>query len=285
MENINTAVVKTNDTQYVYDVYEAIGHKEIKDLNGVEQTELKTAIAKALGLNPLTRPVEIITLSGKPTLYVTRGGTDQLRMIRKINVAKLEKEHQGDLYVVTATVSDASGRQDMSTAAVSLKGLQGDALANAIMKCETKAKRRATLSFGGLGLLDELEIETIPGAKQEIEKADFTVVEPKQIEKKKDSTAERIEKMQKVMASAALPAAISLFRKAQNGDAPNELKIATGIALLDNIRKTFQDAKDENAVQFIVDEITSAKLPEDIVAKAQMMYDERIGELTFSQSA
>ena len=33
------------------------------------------------------------------------------------------------------------------------------------MKAETKAKRRATLSIVGLGLLDETETETIPGAK------------------------------------------------------------------------------------------------------------------------
>jgi len=32
------------------------------------------------------------------------------------------------------------------------------------MKCETKAKRRATLSICGLGMLDESELETIPGA-------------------------------------------------------------------------------------------------------------------------
>ena len=32
------------------------------------------------------------------------------------------------------------------------------------MKAETKAKRRATLSICGLGLLDESEVETIPGA-------------------------------------------------------------------------------------------------------------------------
>ena len=36
---------------------------------------------------------------------------------------------------------------------------------NDLMKCETKAKRRATLSVCGLGLLAEDEIETIPGAR------------------------------------------------------------------------------------------------------------------------
>ena len=33
-----------------------------------------------------------------------------------------------------------------------------------MMKAETKAKRRATLSICGLGLLDETEVSTIPGA-------------------------------------------------------------------------------------------------------------------------
>jgi len=49
--------------------------------------------------------------------------------------------------------------------ALSLKGLNAEDRANAIMKAETKAKRRVTLSICGLGFLDESEIENIPGAK------------------------------------------------------------------------------------------------------------------------
>jgi hypothetical protein len=48
-----------------------------------------------------------------------------------------------------------------------LGNLKGDALANALMKSETKAKRRVTLSIAGLGWLDETELETIPVAKIE----------------------------------------------------------------------------------------------------------------------
>jgi hypothetical protein len=43
--------------------------------------------------------------------------------------------------------------------------LKGDAYANAIMKAETKAKRRATLDLLGLGILDETEAESIPNAQ------------------------------------------------------------------------------------------------------------------------
>jgi hypothetical protein len=42
-----------------------------------------------------------------------------------------------------------------------LKGLSGEALANQIMRCETKAKNRATYSICGMGFLDETEVEDI----------------------------------------------------------------------------------------------------------------------------
>lgn len=65
---------------------------------------------------------------------------------------------------MTARATDPAGRSDEAIGAVSVAGLRGDALANAIMKAETKAKRRVTLSIVGLGWLDESEIETIPAA-------------------------------------------------------------------------------------------------------------------------
>jgi hypothetical protein len=74
------------------------------------------------------------------------------------------RETLDGVYVVTAAATDKSGRTDESTGAVNIQGLKGDALANGLMKAETKAKRRVTLSICGLGLLDETEVETIPGA-------------------------------------------------------------------------------------------------------------------------
>lgn len=67
--------------------------------------------------------------------------------------------------VVTARAQTIDGRDDESTGAVSIQGLKGEALANAIMKSETKAKRRVTLSICGLSGLDESEIDSIPGAR------------------------------------------------------------------------------------------------------------------------
>ena len=66
---------------------------------------------------------------------------------------------------MTAYARDKEGREDSSTGAVSIASLKGEALANAIMKAETKSKRRVTLSLCGLGMLDETEVASVPAAK------------------------------------------------------------------------------------------------------------------------
>ncbi len=68
------------------------------------------------------------------------------------------------IYSVTAMATDKTGRTDESIGAVPIDGMKGETRANAMMKAETKAKRRVTLSICGLGMLDETEVETIPGA-------------------------------------------------------------------------------------------------------------------------
>jgi hypothetical protein len=65
----------------------------------------------------------------------------------------------------TVRAKDRQGREDESTGAVTVGDLKGDALVNALMKAETKAKRRVTLSIAGLGWLDETELETIPQSR------------------------------------------------------------------------------------------------------------------------
>lgn len=59
------------------------------------------------------------------------------------------------------------GRTDESIGAVPIKGLQGEAMAIALMKGETKAKRRVALSICGLGFIDESEIEDAKAAEEQ----------------------------------------------------------------------------------------------------------------------
>ena len=100
------------------------------------------------------------------SLYANKGCTDQIRKIQKISIEIVSREKIDELYIVTAKAIDHSGRYDESTAAIQMKGLTGEDLCNALMKCETKAKRRVTLSLTGLGMMDETEIQTIPDARR-----------------------------------------------------------------------------------------------------------------------
>lgn len=126
------------------------------------------SVCDSLGLNPLTKPFDYIVLNGKLTLYAKRDATDQLRKIHNVSVVISGRERVEDVYIVTARASMPDGRTDESTGCVSVLNLKGDAMANALMKAETKSKRRVTLSIVGLGWLDETEIETIPDARPKI---------------------------------------------------------------------------------------------------------------------
>jgi len=137
---------------------------DLSKLSANERVEYYRAVCQSVGLNPLTRPFDYITLNGKLTLYAKKDATDQLRANNQVSITKLEKETVNDIYLVTAYASGRNGRTDASTGAVNIAGLKGDALANALMKAETKAKRRVTLSICGLGLLDETEVETVSTA-------------------------------------------------------------------------------------------------------------------------
>ena len=120
-------------------------------------------VCASTGLNPLTNPFAYIKLNGKLVLYALKGCTDQLRAINGISIMIVGREQVGDVYTVTARAT-CKGRNDEDEGSVSTKGLHGEALANSHMKALTKAKRRVTLSLVGLGMLDETEAETIPGA-------------------------------------------------------------------------------------------------------------------------
>lgn len=138
---------------------------DLSKLNPVQRVNYYTAVCQSVGLNPLTKPFEYITLNGKMVLYARKDATDQLRDIRKVSITRLERERIDSVYVVTAYAQTVDGRTDSSMGAVNIEGLKGDALANALMKSETKAKRRVTLSICGLGMLDETELGTIPDAR------------------------------------------------------------------------------------------------------------------------
>ncbi len=135
---------------------------DLSKLTPAERSNYYMIVCKSVGLNPLTKPFEYINLNGKLTLYALRTCTDQLRTIHGVSVEAMTESERDGVFMVTAKVKNRDGRTDIAKGAVAIANLKGDALCNAMMKAETKAKRRATLSICGLGFLDESEIETIP---------------------------------------------------------------------------------------------------------------------------
>lgn len=142
---------------------------DLSKLNETQRLSLYKSICESLGLNPLTKPFEYMMLGGKLVLYAKRDCGDQLRKLHRISVVIVTREKIDDIFTVCARATTPDGRTDESIGAVNVAGLRGDNLANALMKAETKAKRRVTLSICGLGFLDESELETIQELKPVVE--------------------------------------------------------------------------------------------------------------------
>jgi hypothetical protein len=158
----NTALAPSQPSLPSEVVEQVVLGGDLAGLNAAQRADYYGAVCRSLGLNPLTKPFEYLDLNGKLRLYALRDCADQLRRLHGISIYIANRERTSDLYVVTARAKDRHGREDESTGAVTVGNLKGDALANALMKAETKAKRRVTLSIAGLGWLDETELDTIP---------------------------------------------------------------------------------------------------------------------------
>jgi len=139
---------------------------DLSVLSKEERVNYYAEVCRTLAINPFTKPFDYLKLNGKLTLYATKNCTDQLRNLHGISITKLEQNEVSGVYVVTAYGKDKNGRIDSAQGAVYIKGLQADNLANAIMKAETKAKRRLTLSMCGLGFMDETEVDTVSTAER-----------------------------------------------------------------------------------------------------------------------
>ena len=138
---------------------------DLAGLASIEKVKYVNTICESLKLNPLTKPIQLIKFQGKEIAYFSKDATEQLRKINHVSLKITETKIIDDIYLVVTEASTPDGRIDSATGAVSISGLKGDAKANAMMKAETKSKRRATLSICGLGLMDESEIESLPNAK------------------------------------------------------------------------------------------------------------------------
>ena len=135
---------------------------DISALSPEERAKFYLQMCSSLGLAAASQPLAVLRLNGKEILYPTRGATDQLAAIHRLTRRMIDGPRVIDLagtklVFAVCEATHPNGRVETATATVPL----ADPV-NVLMKCETKAKRRATLSILGLGMLDETEIETIP---------------------------------------------------------------------------------------------------------------------------
>jgi hypothetical protein len=141
---------------------------DISGLTAPQRVQYYLHTCAELGLNPNAQPFAFLKLNGKEVMYPTRGATDQLARIHQVNREIIDGPKVIDLagtkllYAV-CRASLPSGRIETSTAAVPIPS-GAEPVANAVMKVETKARRRATLAILGLALTDESEMDTIPAA-------------------------------------------------------------------------------------------------------------------------
>ena len=136
---------------------------DLSKLSATDKVAYFNGYCERLGLDPFTQPFQILRLQGKEILYLTRAGAQQLNKLHSVSheIVSRNIHEAASTYEVIARASLPDGRHTESIGAVTIANLKGEAYCNALMKAETKAKRRATLDLLGLGLLDESEVASI----------------------------------------------------------------------------------------------------------------------------
>lgn len=140
---------------------------DLSGLNPQQRARHYVRVCESLGLNPDAQPFAYLRLNGKEILYATRGATDQLAAIHRITREIIDGPKVMDLAGTKVVMCAAKATHPNGRTETSIATLPFADPTNVLMKAETKAKRRVTMSILGLALLDEMELETIPAAVQE----------------------------------------------------------------------------------------------------------------------
>lgn len=137
-----------------------LGSGDLSQLTNEQRVGHYVRLCRSLGLNELSRPFDWVYFKGaegepeKLALYPNQSCAAQLRRQHHMRVQITRREIVGELFVCEATAYTPDGREDVASKYVPLTGkygkLKGTMLANALMKAETGAKRRVTLSMVGL---------------------------------------------------------------------------------------------------------------------------------------
>src|SRR5262245_14196971 len=117
----NAIVPHNNGSELMEQV---VARGDLSKLSAAERSAYYMAVCKSVGLNPLTKPFEYITLNGRLTLYALRNCTDQLRAVHNVSVVEMGETERDGVCIVTCKVSNADGRTDVAKGAVNVQGLK-----------------------------------------------------------------------------------------------------------------------------------------------------------------
>lgn len=166
----------------------AIGSGDFSRFSPGDKLRFLNLTCQSLKLNPLTLPIRIIKMDGREVMYATAECSAQLAYRDKVSIKKIEEKTENGCYVVRVVASSPDGRTHEDIGLVEMtypdkavewkngqkvyvthpqagKPLAGKEYANAVMKCHTKASRRAILRICSLGIPDESELDEIPRAQ------------------------------------------------------------------------------------------------------------------------
>jgi hypothetical protein len=196
----------------------------VSQLNDTEKDFVLSKLCERYDLDPILRPFDLISFRGVAKFYMTASATNQLADKKKLSrkVVSIELDAEKMIARCSVQVSDPSGRCEDSNAFISIGKylppskdnpvmkkvlLDGEDLANALLKLETKAKRRATLSF--FGILDAgADFEDKPTVQPDpfIDVKDSEDEPKKLVEAKKPrKTAEKTEEIKKPEKTEQIP--------------------------------------------------------------------------------
>ena len=127
---------------------------DLAPLTPEQRVRYMQRVCTGLGLNWETSPFIYVKPHDKLILYATKDCAAQLRRRDGISIEVTGRSFMPEqgIYCVEVKATNAQGRSETAIGVVGVKGMTHEQLAGQMMRAETKAKRRVTLSLCGLGL-------------------------------------------------------------------------------------------------------------------------------------
>ena len=127
---------------------------DLAPLTPEQRVRYMQRVCTGLSLNWETSPFIYVKPADKLILYATKDCAAQLRRRDGISIEVTGRSFMPEqgIYCVEVKATNAQGRSETAIGVVGVKGMTHEQLAGQMMRAETKAKRRVTLSLCGLGL-------------------------------------------------------------------------------------------------------------------------------------